>query len=272
MTFSLGSAVLFCPADRPERYAKAIAAADSVIIDLEDAVTPDAKETARVAIQRADLDPQRVMVRVNPVSSDEFARDIAALESTAITTIMLAKAESRTDIDQIPDRYHVVALCETAAGVVRAADIASHPRVIALMWGAEDLIASLGGSGSRREDGTYRDVARTARSTVLLAAGAHGKAAIDAVHMAIGDHDALAEECRDAVASGFAATACIHPGQVPIIRAAFRPDDAHIARARALLDAAQGARGAFQFEGSMIDEVMLRHARRVLDRAPDGDI
>ncbi|MGF3054368.1 HpcH/HpaI aldolase/citrate lyase family protein [Microbacterium sp. YY-03] len=267
MTFTLGPALLFCPADRPERYAKAVAAADTVIIDLEDAVTPDAKASARAALQAADLDATRVMVRVNPASTPDFALDLAALASTSITTVMLAKAESVDDVAMVPSHLSVVALCETAAGVVNSAAIAAHPQVIGLMWGAEDLIASLGGTSSRRGDGTYRDVVRTSRSTVLLAAGAHGKAAIDAVYMAIADHEGLAAECEDAVASGFTATACIHPGQVEVIHAAYRPSDDQIGHATALLAAADGARGAFQFEGAMIDEVMLRHARRVLERA-----
>lgn len=267
MTFVLGPSILFCPADRPERYAKAIAAADTVIIDLEDAVTPDAKPAARDALRATELDPTRVMVRVNPASSPEFALDVAALAHTEITTVMLAKAESVADVDAVPSHLNVVALCETAAGVVNAAAIAAHPRVIGLMWGAEDLIASLGGTGSRHADGTYRDVVRAARSTVLLGAGASGKAAIDAVYMAIADHAGLAAECEDAVASGFSATACIHPSQVAVIRAAYLPSDDQIAHATALLGAAEGAHGAFQFEGAMIDEVMLRHARRVLERA-----
>ncbi|MBV0894857.1 CoA ester lyase [Microbacterium sp. NC79] len=266
MTFTLGPALLFCPADRPERFAKAITAADTVIIDLEDAVTPDAKASARAAVQAAEFDPTRVMVRVNPVRTPDFALDIAALATTSITTIMLAKTESVDDIAQVPQHLNVVALCETAAGVVNAATIAAHPQVIGLMWGAEDLIASLGGTNSRRADGTYRDVVRTARSTVLLSAGAHTKAAIDAVYMAIADHDGLAAECADAVASGFTATACIHPGQVPVIRGAYQPSVEQVRHATALLAAAEGARGAFQFEGAMIDEVMLRHARRVLER------
>lgn len=89
--------------------------------------------------------------------------------------------------------------------------------------GADDLVASLGGTSSRFPDGTYRDVARAARSAVLLAAGAAGVAAVDAVHLAIDDLDGLRDEALDAAAVGFAATACIHPSHVPVVRAAYAP-------------------------------------------------
>ncbi len=138
-----------------------------------------------------------------------------------------------------------------------------------MMWGAEDLVASLGGTSSRKPNGRYRDIARYARSRVLLAAGARGKAAIDAVHLDIDDVKRLAIEAADAAASGFRATACIHPSQVAVIRAAYRPDEKTVAWARAVLGAAQTERGVFSYDGRMVDEPVLRHARGVLARA-DG--
>ncbi len=111
------------------------------------------------------------------------------------------------------------------------------------MWGAEDLVASLGGTSSRHQDGRYRDVATHARSAVLLAAGAAGKPAVDTVHLDIADLDGLAAEAEDAVAVGFAATACIHPSQVETVRAAYRPDEAQVAEAVELLEAARAAGG-----------------------------
>ncbi|WP_309066504.1 HpcH/HpaI aldolase/citrate lyase family protein [Microbacterium sp.] len=267
MEFELGPALLFCPADRPERFAGALAKADAVILDLEDAVLPDAKGTARENIVAADLDPTRVIVRLNPPGSAEFDADLAAVARTRFRTVMAAKTEDAGALDVFTEDYRVLALCETARGVQAADAIAAHPRAAGLMWGAEDLVASLGGTASRFADGRYRDVARVARAQVLLAAGAHGKAAIDAVHLDIDDEDGLAAEAADAVASGFRATACIHPRQVPIIRAAYRPDEDTLAWARAVLAAAEGERGVFRFQGRMIDEPVLRHARSLLARA-----
>jgi len=262
MTFDLGPALLFCPADRPERYSKAADRADAVILDLEDAVAPDHKTAAREALVAHPLDPATTIVRVNAVDTPDFALDLAALAMTDYRIVMLAKAVSA---DQLSG-YDVIALCETAAGVLAAPGLAAQPQVVALMWGAEDLVASLGGTASRFTDGHYRAVALHARSTVLLAAGANGKAAIDAVHLDIADAPGLAAEARDAVASGFAATACIHPDQVATIRDAYAPSEHQLENARAVLAAAESEGGAFAFRGVMVDAPVLDLARRVLAR------
>ena len=264
--FTLGPALLFCPADRPERFEKALDRADGVILDLEDAVAPADKVAARVALIDSQLDPERVIVRVNALGSAEIVSDLASLSQTDYRRVMVAKAESATAISRIDPRFDVIALCETARGIVAAEKIAAQDNVVALMWGAEDLVASLEGTSSRTPKGRYRDVARAARSRLLLAAGAAGIAAIDAVHLDIADEKGLAKEARDAAASGFRATACIHPAQVPTIRAAYRPDPDTLTWARDVLDAAVGERGAFAFRGRMIDEPVLRHARTLLAR------
>lgn len=267
MTFDLGPAILFCPADRPERYAKALERADAVILDLEDAVAPADKTAARGFLIESDLDPSRVIVRVNPVVSDAFLADLATLSQTDYRTIMVAKAEAPKRIGKIDARFRVVALLETAKGVSQAERIAELDNVDALMWGAEDLVASIGGTSSRKPNGRYRDIARYARARTLLAAGARSKAAIDAVHLDISDTKRLRIEATDAAASGFAATACIHPSQVEIIRAAYRPETDDVSWAEAVLAAAEGERGVFTYEGRMVDEPVLRHARGILRRS-----
>jgi citrate lyase subunit beta/citryl-CoA lyase len=135
------------------------------------------------------------------------------------------------------------------------------------MWGAEDLVASLGGRSSRHPDGSYRDVARYARSRVLLAAKAAGRLAIDAVHLEIADAEGLRREALDAVACGFDATACIHPSQVAVIRDAYAPAAEQRAWAQRVIAAAEGQHGVFSFEGRMIDEPVLRQARAILGPA-----
>jgi citrate lyase subunit beta/citryl-CoA lyase len=266
MSAPLGPALLFCPADRPDRYAKAAAAADGVILDLEDAVAPARKAAAREALAAVPLDPATTIVRVNAAASPEFAADLAALARTGYRRVMLAKAETRVSLEALAD-HRVIALCESPLGVENAALLAAAPNVEALMWGAEDLVAALGGSGSRGRDGRYRDVARYARARVLVAAGAAGKAAYDAVHLDLADDAGLAEEAADAAASGFAGTACIHPRQVPIVRAAFRPSPEAVEWADRVLAAAEGAAGVFALDGRMVDEPLLRQARRVRDSA-----
>ena len=269
MSVALGPALLFCPADRADRFAKAAERADAVVLDLEDAVAPDAKDAARRAVVESALDPARTLVRVNDARSGPLAADLDAVRRSPYRAVMLAKTEAAADVDALGD-LGVVALCETAAGVVRAAEIAAHPRVTALMWGAEDLVASIGGTSSRTQDGAYRAVAMHARSAILLAAGAFGKAAVDAVHLDIGDLDGCRAEAEDAAASGFAAKAAIHPSHVAAIRAAFAPSDAEAAWARRLIAESSAHGGVFRFEGRMVDEPVLRHARAILARTARG--
>jgi citrate lyase subunit beta/citryl-CoA lyase len=263
-----GPALLFCPADRPDRYAKALAAADGVILDLEDGVGAAAKDAARAALIATDLDPARVIVRVNAAGTAEHGADLVALRRTPYRQVMLPKTETRRQLDAVSGHLRVVALCETPLGVLNAAEIAAAPHVIAVMWGAEDLIASMRGRTSRRPDGGYRDVALHARSAVLLAASAHGRPAIDAVYVNIPDLDGLAAEAEDAAASGFTLKGCIHPSQVAVVRKAFRADEAQVAWARRVLEAARdgGARdmGAIRVDGQMIDSPLIRQAEAII--------
>jgi citrate lyase subunit beta/citryl-CoA lyase len=257
-----GPALLFCPANRPDRYQKALDAADVVVLDFEDAVSPGAKQTAREALLSTPMDPARVVVRVNAATTAEHAADIEMLGGTNYRTVMLPKAEHASQLTPLAD-WQVITLCETPGGILNAAAIARAPNVIALMWGAEDLIAAMGGRTSRFPDGGYRAVAAHARSSVLLAAAAHGRAAIDAVYTDYHDLDGLTAEARDAAASGFALKACIHPSQVPAVRDAFRPDAAQVAWAERVLAAAQGG-GVVAVDGQMIDGPLFRQAESIL--------
>ena len=273
-----GPAMLFCPADRPERYGKAAERADVVIVDLEDAVAPENRTVARDALRASELDPARTIVRVNPADSADHAADLEALAATGYRCVMLAKTESAA---QVTDLYsstgaEVLALVETPLGVVRAPEIASAPGCAGLMWGAEDLLAAMGGSTSRfaeseaggaRVAGQYRDVPRHARARVALADAAFGRWAVDSVHLDIADEAGQRAEALDAVALGFVATACIHPSQVATVRQAYAPDDDEVAWARRVLDAARGNQGVFQLDGRMIDGPVFRQAEATLRRA-----
>ncbi len=165
----------------------------------------------------------------------------------------------------------MIALCETARGIEGAGRIAETDGVIGMMWGAEDLVASLGGRSSRLGNGGYRDLARYSRERVLIAAGSSGRAAIDSVHLDIADTSGLRAEVEDAAAVGFAATACIHPSQVAVIRAGYAPSDADIGWARRVIEAATSQAGVFRFEGRMVDEPVLRQARIILGNALPHD-
>lgn len=278
-TFSLGPALLFVPADRPERYIKGYERSDTVIIDLEDAVSPADRPAARNAL-RAHLvtmdeaTAARTVVRVNPVDDSDFADDVAILADTGVRYVMVPKAESPTQISSVVaalPQVSVIALCETATGVMEAFDIAKHTGVIALMWGSEDLMVSTGGFSSRGADGTYRDVPRFARAQVLLAAAAAGKASIDTIHTALSPTEQFVAEAQDAVATGWSAKACIHPAQVAVVRKAYTPTVEEVEYARALLSEVAHHTGAFQFRGSMVDGPLIAHAQNVVDRAEKLD-
>jgi len=258
-----GPGWLFCPADRPERFAKAAHTADVVILDLEDGVAASDREGARAALLETRLDPETTVVRVNPVGTLDHALDLAALAKSDYTTVMLAKTESAEQVRSLAPR-EVVVLVETPLGALSVTETARADNACAVMWGAEDLFAATGGTDNRWPDGTYRDVAVHVRSQSLLAAKAYGKLALDSVYLDIANLDGLRAEADDAVAVGFDAKVAIHPTQVAVIRAAYAPTEDQVAWARAVLEAAGSQRGVFQFDGQMVDMPVLRRAQRIV--------
>ncbi len=266
---SPGPAWLFCPADRPERFARAIESSDLAIFDLEDGVAPARRALARAALAALEAPPERFIVRVNPVGSPEHALDREALESCATSVVMLAKTESAAEVASLAP-WRVVALCETPVGLSRVEEIAAAPNVVALMWGAEDLAAGLGGTASRGSDGALSDVSRYARARTLLAARVAGVVALDTVHVAFDDEAGLLAEARDAAAMGFDATPCVHPCQVGIVREAYRPTDDELAFARRVLAASADAGGVVRVDDVMVDGPLIAHARRTLRRAGES--
>ena len=262
-----GPGWLFCPADRPERFGKAAAAADVVILDLEDGVAAKDREQARAALVDTPLDPDRTVVRVNPAATDDHALDLEALAKTKYSTVMLAKTEDPQQIRDLAP-LDVVVLIETPLGAVVVNELARIDNAFALMWGAEDLFAVTGGTANRWPDDSYRDVAKHVRSQTLLAAKAYGRLALDSVYLDIRNLDGLRAEADDAVAVGFDAKVAIHPTQVAVIRDAYAPTAQQVDWARRVLDTARGQRGVFQFEGIMVDAPVLRRAERIVQLAP----
>ncbi|CAM3959027.1 HpcH/HpaI aldolase/citrate lyase family protein [Smaragdicoccus niigatensis] len=261
-----GPAWLFCPADRPERYAKAAERADVVILDLEDAVAPENKAAAREALVGSTLDPARTAVRINRAGTDDWVADMKALVASPFRTVLLAKCESEREV--IDTRLlSVIPMIETVRGALSVGEMLRHANVIGVTWGCEDLAASLGGTSSRRPDGTYLDTARHVRTTALMSAKALGHFAIDAVFADIPDLDGIETEAAEAAAMGYDGKAVIHPNQVEPVRTAFRPDDAQLAWARGVLAAGEGQGGVFTFDGKMVDEPVLRQAQRMVARA-----
>ncbi|QGU02554.1 Citrate lyase subunit beta-like protein [Corynebacterium kalinowskii] len=265
----LGPAILFTPADRADRFDKAAERADMVILDLEDGCQPANREQARRAIEACELDPAKVIVRINPPHSTDGALDLASVARTPFRQVMVPKAEGTADIAAVTavlNDAQVIALIETPRGVLRADDVAEAPAVVAMFWGAEDLVAGLSGTASRHADGTYRDVAKHARARVQLAAAAFDKAALDSVYIDIPNKDGLRAEVEDAAALGYAATVCIHPSQVEVIREAYQPTPEKVEWATRLLKEAEKNQGAFSFDGRMVDEPLFRQAQAIINR------
>lgn len=262
-----GPGWLFCPADRPERFEKAAAAADVVILDLEDGVAAKDRDSARRALLETRLEPARTVVRVNPVTTPDHALDMTTLAQTDYTTVMLAKTETAEQVRSLAP-FDVIVLVETPLGALAVTETARVDNAYAVMWGAEDLFAATGGTANRWPDGSYRDVAQHVRSQSLLAAKAYGRLALDSVYLDIKNLDGLRAESDDAVAVGFDAKVAIHPTQVAVIRSAYTPTDDQVDWARRVLDAAGTQRGVFQFEGLMVDAPVLRKAERIVALAP----
>jgi citrate lyase subunit beta / citryl-CoA lyase len=261
-----GPAWLFCPADRPERFEKAAAAADVVILDLEDGVAAKDREAARKTLIETPLDPHRTVVRINPSATADHQLDLEALKNTAYTTVMLAKTEDPQQIRDLAP-LDVVVLIETPLGALAVNELARMDNALALMWGAEDLFAVLGGTANRYPDGSYREVARHVRSQTLLAAKAYGRMALDSVYLDIKDLDGLGKEVDDAVAVGFDAKVAIHPSQVAVIRDGYAPTAEQVEWAQAVLARVADERGVFQHEGLMVDAPVLRRAERIVSFA-----
>ncbi|MBC2682050.1 HpcH/HpaI aldolase/citrate lyase family protein [Corynebacterium anserum] len=279
-----GPALLFAPADRPERFTKAAQRSDMVILDLEDGCRRENRPQARENVRTSTLDPMRTIVRINPPGTPDFAPDIEAVAQSPFRQVMLPKAEDLSIFHSAPAEIHdwqIIALIETPLGVLNAREVASHPQVVALFWGAEDLTAALGGTSSRYgvdehpvdgggvsgHPGGYREVPRLTRALVLLHSAAAGKVALDAIHADTADVDGARAEAVDAAASGFAATVSIHPGLVPAIREAYQPTDEQKIWAQKVADGAARNTGAFAVDGQMIDAPLRRQAEVILARA-----
>ena len=148
-----GPAWLFCPADRPERYQKAAAAADVVILDLEDGCAAADRPAARTALVDVQLDPARTVVRVNQFGTADQELDLEALKNTPYDTVMLPKCEAVEEISALAP-LDVIVLVESPKGALIVTDTVQVDNAVAVMWGAEDLFAVLGGTANRYPDGS----------------------------------------------------------------------------------------------------------------------
>lgn len=271
--------LLFVPGDRPERFAKAAASgADAVILDLEDSVGLAAKDTARAAVADYLAQPRSLplLVRINPLSMDMAAEDLAAVLSARPDGIVLPKAEGATSVSALVEAMGDQAVSvlpiatETPAAVFQLGSYgAVTPHLLGLTWGAEDLPAAIGAATSREEDGRYTPPYEMLRGLTLFAAHAAQTAAIDTVFPAIRDEAGLTAYVARARRDGFTGMLALHPAQIAIINAGFTPTAGEIDKARRIVDAfaAQPDAGVLSLDGRMVDRPHLVQAMKLLSRA-----
>lgn len=280
---------LFAPGDSEKKMTKAMEGeADIVLIDLEDAVAPDAKAAARPMVHDfIEAHPgqrSRLWVRINPFDGPHTLADLAAVMPARPGGIMLPKVYGRAEVEKLDHCLSalevangieegstpvIVLITETAEAMFHTGSYKGAPRVVALTWGAEDLADSIGASSNRNEDGSYSFTYELARSLTVLGAATAGVTAIETISADFRDLDALKARAEKVRRDGFRGMMAIHPAQVPVINAAFTPTEAEIAEAQEVVDifAANPGVGAIGWKGGMLDRPYLARAERLLRQA-----
>jgi citrate lyase subunit beta/citryl-CoA lyase len=262
-----------------------------LIVDLEDAVAPQAKAAARglarewLSAQRKAEAAAQLWVRINALDTPLWRDDLDAAIAAAPAGIVVPKASGPAQLQMLSAEIHdreqrlglpmgktklLPLVSETPAAALGIPDYAAAtlPRLAGLTWGAEDLSAAIGASRKRDAQGRWTDAFRLVRAHVLLTAHACNVAAIDTLHADFRDLSGLERAARESHADGFAGMLAIHPDQVAVINAAFMPSEEEIAEARRIVAAfaAEPGAGALQLDGRMLDQPHLEQARRLLER------
>ena len=268
--------VLFVPGDNPRALEKARELpVDGLIFDLEDAVAPASKAQARAqvahALQQGGYGRRERVIRVNGLETPWGADDLAAAAALPIDAVLLPKVErvdqvqrAQAELDHSGAAAGLAIWCmlETPRGVLAADAIATaSPRLVALVAGTSDLTTDLHAIAT-----PDRAPLLTALGLIVLAARAHGLAALDGVHLDLGDDDGFARACHQGRALGFDGKTLIHPRQIAPANAAFAPNAAELAWSRRVIAAeaeAQGA-GLVVLDGRLVENLHVAEARRVL--------
>lgn len=258
---------LFVPANRPERFDKAVASgADVVIFDLEDAVAPENKAAARSNLQSYFDNAGRGHVRVNGVGTREFEADLVLCRHPGVDGIVLPKADDpdviRYVLKTVRADKAILPLIETAKGVANVQSIASAPGVGRLVFGTVDFCLDLGIEEVDTELLAHRS------NIVLASRLANILPPVDGVTIAVNDAEILTKDAERGRRLGFGAKLCIHPAQISHIAACFRPSPERIDWAKRVLShvEANGTAGAISIDGKMVDAPVIEFARRLLER------
>jgi citrate lyase subunit beta/citryl-CoA lyase len=258
--------LLFVPGDDERKLARAAdTEADALILDLEDAVSPEHKEQAREFVAQqvgAGLLESEIIVRINGAGTPWFEDDLAALTGAPVA-IMLPKATASMMV-RVPEAFDLVGLIETASGVEEAVSVAAGAQTRRLMLGSADLAAELGIALTADESELHYPRARIAMGS----AAAGIEPPIDVVHLDVRDPVGLRDSALRAKRLGFTGKACIHPRQVAVVNDAFTPTAAEVDRATEVVEAfdraqSQGS-GVTVLDGRLIDLPVVLRARRIL--------
>jgi citrate lyase subunit beta/citryl-CoA lyase len=264
--------------------------ADSLVLELEDAVTPERKAEARNVVaswlKDVDFGPMERTVRMNPLDTPWGLDDLAVTMVHPPDAFMVPKVSTLAELEVIDARLHeleaeyghpsgsvglILVSTETPAGVLNLHTFSECQRVVALTWGAEDLSAAIGAPRNRDPDGKYLDLYRHCRNQTLLCAAAGGVQPLDTVFVDIEDVEGLKRECQEGAWLGYTGKITIHPSQIDIVNEAFTPSLDEVDEAQRLVAAFAQAeadgRMAISFEGKMVDVPHLTRARKILTRA-----
>ena len=265
--------VLFMPGSNARALEKArTLPADALILDLEDAVAPEAKAAGRAqvlaAVRAGGYGPREVIVRVNAPGTPWAADDLAAVAHAPVDAVLLPKVESAetvtTALAALGPAPPVWCMLETPRGILNAASIAgASPRVGALVMGTSDLTKDLHARPTRD-----RLPLLTSLELCVLAARAAGITALDGVHLDLDDGAGFAAACRQAADLGFDGKTLIHPRQVAAANEAFAPTAGEAEWARRVIaahaEATAAGRGVLVLDGRLVENLHVDDARRVL--------
>lgn len=271
MTIRPRRSALFLPASNPRAIAKArTLAADIVILDLEDAVAPEAKADARAAAVAAVAEgfgPRERVIRANAPDTPRGEADLHALRDASVDAVLLPKVEDVATLARaravLGERVRLWAMIETPRAILNLREIAAAPGLAALIVGPNDLAKTL-----RCRPGESRVPLLPILSQIVLAARAYGLVALDGVSNVIDDPARVEAECAQGRDLGFDGKTLIHPSQIEPANRAFGPSAEEVAWARAVIAAfdapeAQG-KGAIQVEGRMVELLHRDEARSVV--------
>ena len=270
---------LYIPGNNPSIMQNiAVFGADTVILDLEDAVAPPEKDAARIlvkyALENVDFGRTERGVRINPLNTPFGKKDLDMVLSSDVELIFLPKTESAEDVKELCSLIGNREICispiiETAKGVLNAYEIASaDPRVVMLCFGAEDFTRDIGAERTREGKELF-----WAKSMIVMGAKAAGIQASDTVFSDINDMDGLVQETRFAKSLGFDGKGLIHPSQIEPVHKVFSPTQEEIEYARKVVDALREAEekglGVIALGRKMIDRPVAERAKRILKIAEE---